>query len=324
MSISKLKMVIILLVMVVVAGEGYGQQRAQYTQYILNNYILNPASGGVNEYWDVKAGFRNQWTGLEGAPKTMFVSANGALGYPNKRVRNGAMKPHHGVGAYVFHDGSGPLSMTGFYGSYAYHLKVSRKWTASLGTFVGLMQYRINGSDLVFVQNPNDPMIGNNTLNHMVPDASLGLWVYSDRAFFGLSANQIFQNRLSFNNQATYGGNLNYHYFLTGGYRFKINHELDFIPSTMVKFVMGAPLQFDLNARVKYKDLFWGGLSYRRQDAVAIMAGLIISNQVEIGYSYDITTSKLRRASWGSHEIIVGLRLGRKGGKVLCPSDFWN
>src|SRR5688572_9888964 len=86
----------------------YGQQRAQYTQYIMNNYILNPAAGGVSNLWDLKAGFRTQWTGFAGAPKTFFVSGHGSIGYPHARVRGSESKPHHGVGGYLYHDETGP------------------------------------------------------------------------------------------------------------------------------------------------------------------------------------------------------------------------
>jgi type IX secretion system PorP/SprF family membrane protein len=304
---------------------GYAQQRAQYTQYIMNNYILNPASGGVNNYWDIKAGFRTQWTGLDGAPTTMFASANGAIKYPNSRVRNGNMKPHQGIGGYTFSDNTGPLAMKGIYGSYSYHLKLSSKYSASAGAFLGILQYTVKGSELVFVQNPDDPSIGKTTLNKILPDASFGIWINSDQLFFGLSANQIFGNRINLPGATVADSKLNYHYFLTTGYRFKMSPTLDFIPSTMIKYVQAAPLQFDINARIKYNNMMWAGLSYRHQDAVAGIVGIIINGQYEIGYSYDLTTSKLRSSSWGSHEIIVGILLRRKGpGKLSCPMDYWN
>jgi type IX secretion system PorP/SprF family membrane protein len=300
-----------------------GQQRAQYTQYILNNYLLNPAAGGVNEYWDVKMGLRNQWTGFEGAPFTYFASANGPIGFPHKRVRKNQMKPHHGVGGYVFHDETGPLSMTGLYGSYSYHLKASEKLTISMGANVGLMQYRVQGNQLVFVQNPDDPSVTRNTMQYSTPDASLGLWFYNERFYGGISANQLFKQNLKFSATNDDFGKLNYHYFITGGYRFSLNQSLDLIPSTMIKFVYNSPLQMDFNARLKYNNMAWVGFSYRRQDAMAILLGVLLNSRYEIGYSYDLTTSKLRNSSWGSHEIIVGVNLIRAN-KVLCPNDFWN
>jgi len=302
-----------------------GQQRVQYSQYILNNYLLNPAAGGVNEYWDFKTGFRNQWTGFESRPLTYFVSANGPIGFPHKRVRNGHLKPHHGVGAQAFYDETGPLGMMGVYASYAYHLKTSRKMTVSLGANVGLMQYKIRGGELIFVQDPNDPSIGKTTVNYTVPDASLGLWFYNDRFYGGVSLAQLFKENLRLNGATNNTfGNLNYHYYITGGYRFSLTNELDFIPSTMIKCVYQAPIQIDLNARLKYNNMLWGGVSYRRQDAIALLVGVLLNSRYEIGYSYDITTSKIAKASAGSHEVIVGVNLIRANRKIHCPTDFWN
>lgn len=320
-----IKHITITLLVIIVTINLQAQQRAQYTQYIMNNYLLNPASGGINNYWDIKAGFRNQWSGFTDAPKTFFASAHGPIGYPDKRVRNSHLNSHQGIGGYVFHDGTGPISMTGINLSYSYHLKLSRKYTASLGAFAGLLQYKIDGSQLIFIQNPEDPSIGKTTINRILPDATIGIWINSDQAFWGISVNQLFANRIKLEGPTPSTGRLAYHYFFTGGYRFELSPTLDFIPSTMLKFVQNAPIQIDLNARIKYNKILWMGLSYRRQDALAGMIGAMISNQFDIGYSYDITSSKLRAASWGSHEIIVGVNLaGKKRGKTLCPMDYWN
>jgi type IX secretion system PorP/SprF family membrane protein len=304
------------------------QQLPQYTNYIMNNYLLNPAVGGINNYWDVKVGFRDQWTGVTGSPKTMFVSFHGPVGYPNKRVRNSHLKAHHGVGGYVYKDVTGPLSMTGAYFSYSYHLKLSKTFTASAGAFLGILQSQLNNSQLVFVQNPDDPSVPSaGKTNRVMPDGSLGLWLHSDRVFFGLSVNQIFGNRVQFTNNTNSDGKQVYHYFLTGGYKIKLNQSLDLIPSTMIKYVQSAPVQVDINARLKYKNTIWMGASYRSQDALALLIGFNYNNKFDFGYSYDITTSRLRVSSWGSHEIILGINFASfsaKRKRVLCPMDYWN
>jgi type IX secretion system PorP/SprF family membrane protein len=303
---------------------GYSQQRAQFTQYLMNNYVLNPAAGGVNNYWDVKAGGRMQWTGLEGAPNTFWVSANGAIGYPHDRVRNSELKPHHGIGGYAFHDNTGPITMNGVYGSYAYHLKLTSDITASFGAFVGGVQYVLNGSDLVFVQNPNDPAIDGQKLTKFLPDATVGTWIYSSKFFVGASMNQLFENKLKIGNVDLLQGKLNHHYFITGGYNIKLNPDFDLIPSAMLKYVMGAPIQFDINAKIKYKNFFWTGVSYRHQDAVAAFVRFLVNNNFEIGYAYDITLSKLRQSSYGTHEIIVGVHYPFSSKRIMCPNNFWD
>lgn len=316
-----------LLILIVLAISSHAQQRAQYTHYIMNNYVLNPAAGGVGNYWDIKAGYRNQWTGFDGAPKTFFVSGHGSIGYPNERVRGSQKQPHHGVGGYMYRDELGPIVWSGAYGSYSYHMKLSKKVTASLGAFAGILQYQIKGSELVFVQNPDDPSVSRSTISKITPDGSLGLWVYSDHFFVGLSGNQLLQNRIKLEKDGqsvASTGKLNNHYFATAGYKIELNNEWDLIPTTMIKYVQSAPIQVDVNARLKYNDMIWGGVSYRNKDAIALFAGVLIKENFEIGYAYDFTTSAIRKSSGGSHEIILGTKLPFKSNRVFCPNNFWD
>ncbi len=324
-NMKKIKLFI--LVSVLFTGTVNAQQEAQYTQYVLNHYVLNPATGGVNNFWDIKTGFRSQWTGLESSPKTFFVSGHGAIGYPHGKNRQGSKKPHHGIGGYAFYDKTGPISWAGAYGSYAYHLKLTNDLSASLGAFVGIKQTTLRGADLVFVQNPNDPTVTQENFTKIVPDAAVGFWLYSSKMFFGASINQLLQNKIGLGNESitnTLTGKLNNHYFIIGGYKIKLNAEFDFIPSLMVKYVQPAPVQFDINTRIRYKDFLWGGISYRHQDAIAIFAGVLIQNNFEIGYAYDLTTSALNKYSGGSHEIILGTRLPFYSKRIHCPNDFWD
>jgi type IX secretion system PorP/SprF family membrane protein len=118
------------------------------------------------------------------------------------------------------------------------------------------------------------------------------------------------------------GGRLIPHTFLTAGYRFFLNDDISFLPSALVKYITSAPVGFDVNAKVQYRDFIWLGGSYRYQDSYAAMAGLNISNTLNIGYSYDITTSRLNTVSRGSHEIVVGFLLGNRYGD-WCPRNLW-
>ena len=110
------------------------QQRAQYSNYVMNNFVLNPAVAGSYTYWNAKIGHREQWLGLDGAPKTSFISVQGAIGHPAAKRRSRWKKTgHHGVGAYAYYDKLGPLSWTGAFIAYAYHIPVTRKITTSFG-----------------------------------------------------------------------------------------------------------------------------------------------------------------------------------------------
>ena len=114
------------------------------------------------------------------------------------------------------------------------------------------------------------------------------------------------------------------HYFLTGGYRFLVNDDINVIPSIMAKYVSGdfIGVQFDLNLKLQYHDLFWIGGSYRTEDGYAAMAGLNISNRFNFGYSYDLTKTQLNTVSRGSHELVLGFVLGNRYSDK-CPANVW-
>lgn len=319
------------------------QQRPHYTQYILNNYILNPALTGIENYTDVKLSGRNQWVGLNGAPQTAYLTAHGPIGkkdvkttatsfsLPGENPRGQsywenytASEPHHGVGVTIINDKTGLLNRFSGTVSYAYHLGLSPKTNLSAGFAAGFNKITYDRSKAT-PNDPLDPALGNGTtINKVRPDVSAGLWLYSDRSFVGLSAQQIIPQDLSFAESSSPSGKLIPHLFATAGYRFLVNDEVNLLPSILVKYVSTSEkkVQFDLNAKAQYRDLLWLGASYRLDDGYAAMLGLNLLNAVHVGYSYDFSATPLRTASRGTHELILGFLIGNKYGDT-CPRNVW-
>src|SRR5476651_557563 len=75
-----MKKIYFVVLLMIVCGRVRGQQLPQYTQYIFNPLLVNPAVSGIENYVDVKAGYRSQWTGLQGAPVTSYFTINAPLG----------------------------------------------------------------------------------------------------------------------------------------------------------------------------------------------------------------------------------------------------
>lgn len=299
------------------------QQRPQYTQYMVNPFLLNPAVAGTEDFTDTRAGYRKQWAGFEGSPRTMFVSAHTNIGRDfvlNSRTRK-KRRGYHGLGAVVTNDAIGPTTTTVLNLAYAYHLRVSNTLFASMGIMGGIQQYSLDGNKL-YATNPGDPLI-TSYKNSSLADVNTGFWLYSDKFYVGGSLIQIMPQRLySQQEKAISKGKLAQHYFITAGYNIPMGSDFSFIPSVMIKSVLPSPVSFDLNAKIRYGDLVWAGVSYRNTDAIAVMAGIIINSTFELSYSYDYTTSDIRVASGGSHEVVVGYRL-RKRTQLVCPSHFW-
>lgn len=310
---------------ILMVSVSYGQQRPQYTQYMVNSFLLNPAVAGINDNQVIKAGYRTQWVGFEGAPRTFFVSGHVPINKIDEDFARRFRKKlnHHGVGGYIFSDVTGPTSRSGAYLSYAFHLSLTKKVKASMGTFVGVLQNKIDMDNVITADPDNVILSGLQT--KFMPDVSLGTWIYSDNVFFGFVVSQLFQNNFFVTEQSgfTSYSKLQNHYFVHTGYNIRVNKDWYVVPSVLYKFVTPIYSHFDVNVKLKYKQIAWIGASYRQDDAVAALIGFMDSKTgLNISYSYDITTSKIRYHSSGSHEIIIGLNIPSKG-KVLCPDDFW-
>jgi len=318
------------------------QQKPEYTQYILNNYILNPALTGIENYTDVKISHRHQWVGLQDAPITTYLTIQGPLGKKDDREtatsfhRQGhnprgkdywddytAARPHQGIGLQILNDRTGPLNRFSAYATYAYHLGISTRTSLALGFSAGISDLSLDRSKLFF-DVPVDPVVyTSGELNRIKPDFGAGLWLYSADFFAGFSALQLIPQKIAFTDKvAPNPGKLVPHLFGQAGYRFLLNEDFNLIPSVMVKYVDPLPVQFDFNVKLQYQDLLWAGVSHRTYDGFAAMVGLNVSNIFNVGYSYDLTTSKLNTVSRGTHEIIVGFLIGNKYGD-WCPKNVW-
>lgn len=319
----------------------WAQQKPQYTQYIFNNYLINPAITGIENYTDIKAGYRNQWTGLDGAPVTTYFTAHTPLGNkfiqgdPMSQPANGedpmsrsyvqdyqAAPAHHGIGITVVSDRAGPITQSNYNLTYAYHLGLSSNLNLAVGVSAGLASIRLNTSEIT-LENALDPAIANGNTNQIKPDLGAGIWAYSGTYFFGVSAQQILPQTLYFSSNSTYNQSKTVpHYFVTGGVKLFLAEDITLIPSVMFKYVKPVPSTFDINMKMAFQDKFWIGGSYRKNDAFAAMAGINVGSFLNFGYAYDFTTSNLNTVSNGTHEIILGIMLNNAY-KVICPRRFW-
>ncbi|MEO6611186.1 MAG: type IX secretion system membrane protein PorP/SprF [Chitinophagaceae bacterium] len=326
---------------------GIAQQRPHYTQYILNNYILNPALSGIENYTDIKLSARDQWVGLNGAPKTSYFSIQAPIGKGDYRTSSTsfevpgqnprgkyywenytAAEPHHGIGLTLVNDKTGSFNRFTANATYAYHIGLTPTTNLSAGFSAGITNVSVDRSrhDFSGGGDPYDPATGaslTGELNKIRPDLGVGLWLYSRNYFIGLSAQQIIPQKLSFVDDAAFltKGRLVPHVFLTAGYRFLIGEDFNAIPSLMLKYVHGSSnndFQPEANLKLQYRDLLWVGGSYRYQDGYAGMIGINVSNTFNVGYAYDMTTTALNTVSHGTHEFVVGFIIGNKySGK--CP-----
>lgn len=272
------------------------QQIPQYSQYMINDYVLNPAVTGMHDYWEVKSNNRLHWVGITDAPRTFILSAHGPF-----------RKYNMGMGGSIFADITGPTSRVGFYLSYAYHLKLSKSLKLGMGLSMGLLQYRIDGTKITLYQD-GDPVLPQQVMTVYTADATFGLNLQHKNFTVGISLPQIIGNNLKFlENSDASANSLARHYMLMGGYTFHVG-DFGIMPNVLLKYVYPTLPQFDAGLKLDWRDQFWIGASYRHEDAVSFMGGLSYKDFLVIGYAYDMTTSNLRNYSDGTHELMVGVR----------------
>ena len=332
-----MKRVYLILCIAVLALRVQAQQKPQYTQYVFNPILINPAVTGIESYVDVKAGYRSQWTGLQGAPVTTYFTVSAPLGREfiegdaTSGPANGdnplgrsftstyqAAAPHHGIGLTIVSDNAGPIRQTNIDANYAYHIGLSPTLNLAVGVSAGLYNASLNTA-LVTTDVQNDPAISGGNNNQLKPDVNAGVWAYSSTYFVGMSVQQLLPETISFSSNPAYNtGQAVPHYFLTGGVKIFLSDDVAILPSVLFKYVAPVPVSYDINMKMAFRDHFWIGGSYRQNDAVAGMIGFNIGSFMSLGYSYDYTTSNLNTVSSGTHEIVLGLLLNNKY-NVTCP-----
>jgi len=287
----------ILILLLVCGVEAFSQQLPHFSQYYLNDFLINPAVAGTNNYFEGKSSHRYQWEGITDAPRTYTLSING----PTKNLKMG-------LGGSIFTDIVGPTRRTGFSLSYAYHLKINESLNLSLGLSAGLLQFTIDGSQIT-LRDQGDAILTNGVQSELLPDAGFGFYLYHKKYYFGFSSPQLLNSKLKFfKDGQNPNGTLPTHFFLTGGYKFNVSEDFVVEPSFFAKYISPAPLQLEGTLRLIYKNKIWIAGSYRDLDAITAALGIDIGNNFTVAYSYDFTTTNLRNYSNGTHELVVGAR----------------
>lgn len=327
---------LLLIVSLLIATAGFSQQLPQYSQYMHNLYVVNPASAGMNDYLDVNLSFRQQWTGIDDAPRTYYLSATGALGagekpesksmsipisrpdlYDAAEVGDTKRKLKHALGGLALVDEYGPFQRTIVNLGYALHIPIGKTYYASVGASLGWAGMQFDNSN-ISLETPsgdatyNDFIANGDRDNHF--DLNFGVMFYNENLFLGYGLYQVLQN------QVNPGGTeltisesrLADHHYIVAGYRIGAGDNIGITPSAMVRNQGPAPISFDANLKFDYQRKYWLGVSYRHEDAIVAMLGVTIADLIRVGYSYDYNLSELNDFSNGGHEIVLGLMLFNK------------
>lgn len=304
-----------ILLMIILLFPGFqkmhAQQEPQYTQYMFNTVSVNPAYTGTRNALNVLLLSRIQWMGIEGAPRTYDFT-----------IHTPVNKHKMGLGLSLVSDNYGPVTNQYLNLSYAYRINITDKTVLSMGIKGGIYNYHVNLTGLNF--GDSYPDINENPEQKFLPNAGMGLYLFSDRYYIGASAPRIIQTELT-GEQVTPGtlGDLTRHYYLMGGLVFDLSSDLKFKPSIITRIVEGAPPSNDFTAQFLIRDTYWAGVTYRYEEAAALLASIQVNNQLMIGYSYDFQLTELSTFNNGSHEIVISYDFaGFTKEKLVSPRYF--
>jgi len=266
------------------------QQDPQYSQFWMTRMAFNPGFAGANGAWCGTLLYRNQWTGFGGEPKTFLFTLDAPF-----------YVLHGGVGLVVSNDQIGYTTNRSFGLSYAYRTQIGNG-RLGIGVSANYYQQAIDGSKFIANQ-MDDPSIPFSDVSGGTFDLGLGAYYNTDKLYVGISSQHLQEGTITLpTTTQTTKTTLARHYYLNAGYTVNLTPSLDLKPAVLVK-TDAASTQADINANVVYDNRFWGGLSYRLQDAIILNLGLEVITDLKVGLSYDMTTSDVKTYSDGTFEI---------------------
>jgi type IX secretion system PorP/SprF family membrane protein len=295
-----MKRISVLLLFLTLSGMLHAQQRPMFTQYMFNGLAINPAYSALDEVFTVTAAHRQQWTSFAGAPNTQSFTVHTPIHESNTSV--GLMFLRDQIGESLTDQG---VSL-----SLAQRIPVGEESWLAAGITGGFSKYSANYSQLADNVSSLDPLFGNENDSHL--NIGWGAMLFSQKYYLGLSS-PFFINKTLSSSSSSVPTSERAHILFYGGYLIDAGPLFKIKPNLLLKYVKGSPVQADVNANVLIADRVWVGGSWRSFDSVDLITQLQVSENLQLGYSYDITQTGLSSVERGSHEFVLKVRFPIKG-----------
>lgn len=287
------------------------QQDPQYTQYMYNTLVINPGYTGSTGGLEANLLHRSQWVGIDGAPRTQSFSIHS----PYSKLYD-----HVGIGLSVVNDRIGPSDEVYVDGNFSYTILTGAEGKLSFGLKAGARVLNTDWSRGRYYQE-GDPLLNTNINNKIAPAIGAGMYYYTDNWYAGISVPNFVRTNIYDDIQESIVSD-RLHYYIITGYVFKLSDNLIFKPAVMGKIVNGAPITVDASANFLLQETVTLGAAYRWNDAVSALAGVQITENIFVAYSYDYSVTELNKYNNGSHEIMLRFQLLPKSNRIKSPRFF--
>ena len=284
-----------------------GQQDPQYTQYIYNTMAVNSAYAGQRDALSIIGLYRNQWVGIDGAPKTLSFGIHSPL--KNERL---------GLGLSVVSDEIGPAQENYVDLNLSYTIPFTESTELSFGLKAGFHNLSTDWSKGMMFDSADAAFSQNISL--FSPTIGAGLYMHSNKWYLGMSIPNflVTEHYDDFRNSIA---SESIHYYFIGGYVFDLENRIKLKPAFLLKAVPGAPSIADFSLNALFNDSFTLGVSNRFDESFSGLVGFQLTQTFFLGYAYDYNTSIGTDYTGGTHEIMLRFEL-QNVTKILSPRFF--
>jgi len=314
---NRRKLYLLLIILSGIHLASFAQQSPVFSQYMVNKFLVNPAIAGANGYTDINMVAREQYVGFENAPRTFALTVQSRMldeSYIMRKLKlrkdasQKSIFTNIGIGGNVYSDRNGIVSKTGLQAAYAYHINFNNHYKLSMGLSLAAYQYKLDDENAMIID-PDDPVLMGNKKQFWVPDATFGVYFTDNRSYLGFAMTDLLGSGIKLGNdpiKENFSSLRNFN--LMAGTVFNLSEDLNIKPSALAR-INSIESNVDINTRFFYQDAYWLGVSYRTDKTLITMVGIYV-DMFRLAYAYDASFGTIKNYSSGSHEIILGVRLG--------------
>ena len=295
----------------------FAQQDPQYTHYMYNMNVVNPAYAGSRETLSIGLLGRTQWVGIDGAPQTITANIHAPVG------RN------LGLGLSVIADKIGPVKEQNAYADVSYTIETSEDGKLSFGLKGGVTFFNAALSSILLPDGTTGgssaDVLFQNDGKGTFPNIGAGIYYHTDDYYLGFSIPNFLETphfKDVTSSTVTLEASEKMHAFFTAGYVFDLSDNVQFKPATILKAVPGSPLSIDLTGNFMINDTFELGLGYRFGDSIDALVSFLVTDDLRVGYAYDYTLTNLGDFNSGSHEIFLQYDVNLSRKNLKSPRFF--